>query len=93
MPDDFPGYTWKAAVKAGDSVMCGDPLLFAKEDDRLCLTSPVAGTVREIHRGERRKIERRRTDSERFRQTRRQKCPLRDAAPQRSLRNDETKTF
>lgn len=57
VPDDFPGYTWKAAVKAGDSVMCGDPLLFAKEDDRLCLTSPVAGTVREIHRGERRKIE------------------------------------
>lgn len=57
VPDDFPGYTWKAAVKAGDSVKCGDPLLFAKEDERLCLTSPVAGTVREIRRGERRKIE------------------------------------
>ena len=57
VPDDFPGYTWKAAVKAGDSVKCGDALLFAKEDARLCLTSPVAGTVSEIHRGERRKIE------------------------------------
>ncbi len=57
VPDDFPGYTWKAAVKAGDIVKRGDALLFAKEDNRLCLTSPVAGTVAEIHRGERRKIE------------------------------------
>ena len=57
VPDDFPGYTWKAAVKAGDSVLEGDALLYAKEDERLCLTSPVSGTVEEIHRGERRKIE------------------------------------
>ncbi len=57
VPDDFPGYTWKAAVKAGDIVKAGDALLYAKEDDRLCLTSPVAGTVAEINRGERRKIE------------------------------------
>lgn len=56
-PDDFPGYTWKTAVKAGDMVKAGDPLLFAKEDGRLCLTSPVAGVVADIHRGERRKIE------------------------------------
>lgn len=56
-PDDFPGYTWKAAVKAGDMVAAGDALLYAKEDERLCLTSPVAGKVAEIHRGERRKIE------------------------------------
>lgn len=56
-PDDFPGYTWKAAVKAGDMVAAGDALLYAKEDERLCLTSPVAGNVAEIHRGERRKIE------------------------------------
>lgn len=56
-PDDFPGYIWKAAVKAGDMVAAGDALLYAKEDERLCLTSPVAGKVAEIHRGERRKIE------------------------------------
>lgn len=56
-PDDYPGYTWKTAVKPGDEVKCGDTLLFAKEDDRLCLTSPVAGTVDQVHRGERRKIE------------------------------------
>lgn len=24
-PEDYPGYTWKAAVKAGDSVCIGDP--------------------------------------------------------------------
>lgn len=57
VPEDFPGYTWKAAVKAGDTVKAGDPLLRAKEDPDLCLTSPKSGTVKEIHRGERRRIE------------------------------------
>lgn len=56
-PEDFGGYTWKAAVKAGDVVKAGSALLYAKEDERLNLTSPVSGTVKEIHRGERRKIE------------------------------------
>lgn len=56
VPDDFPGYTWKVAVKAGDSVKKGSTLLFAKEDPRLCLTSPLCGSVKEISRGERRKI-------------------------------------
>lgn len=57
VPDDYPGYTWKAAVKAGDSVKRGDALLYAREDERICLSSPVAGKVADIHRGERRKIE------------------------------------
>lgn len=56
-PDDFPGYTWKAKVKPGDPVEIGSPLLFAKEDEFICLVSPVSGTVKEIKRGERRKIE------------------------------------
>ena len=56
-PADFPGYTWKAAVKAGDPVEIGSPLLFAKEDEYICLTAPVSGTVKEIKRGERRRIE------------------------------------
>ena len=56
-PDDFPGYTWKAAVKPGDPVEIGSPLLFAKEDENVTLTSMVSGTVKEIKRGERRKIE------------------------------------
>lgn len=57
VPDDFPGYTWKTAVKEGDTVEAGSPLLYAKEDERLRLVSPVSGHVQEIHRGERRKIE------------------------------------
>ena len=57
VPDDFPGYTWKVGVKAGDAVRIGDPLLYAKEDEEIKLVSPVAGTVAEIRRGERRKIE------------------------------------
>ncbi len=56
-PDDFPGYTWKAAVKAGEDVKSGSPLLYAKECEEIKLTSPVSGKVVEIHRGERRKIE------------------------------------
>ncbi|MDE6682806.1 MAG: NADH:ubiquinone reductase (Na(+)-transporting) subunit A, partial [Muribaculaceae bacterium] len=56
-PADFPGYTWKPAVKAGDPVEIGSPLLFAKEDEFICLTAPVSGSVKEIRRGERRRIE------------------------------------
>lgn len=56
-PADFPGYTWKAAVKPEDTVKVGSPLLFAKEDEFICLTSPVSGKVKEIRRGERRRIE------------------------------------
>lgn len=55
-PDDFPGYSWKAAVAVGDKVKIGSPVLYAKEDNELKLTSPVSGTVKEIARGERRKI-------------------------------------
>lgn len=57
VPDDYPGYTWKTCVKPGDNVKAGTALLFAKEDERIKLTSPVSGKVEEVHRGERRKIE------------------------------------
>lgn len=55
-PDDFPGYTWKCEVKPGDAVAAGTPLFHAKEDESLKITSPVAGVVEEVRRGERRKI-------------------------------------
>ncbi|MDE7419039.1 MAG: NADH:ubiquinone reductase (Na(+)-transporting) subunit A [Muribaculaceae bacterium] len=55
-PDDFPGYTWKCDVKPGDSVAKGSPLFHAKEAETIKLVSPIAGTVEEIRRGERRKI-------------------------------------
>lgn len=56
VPDDFPGIRWKAAVKPGDKVLAGSPLLTDKETGLLALTSPVAGSVTEVRRGERRKI-------------------------------------
>lgn len=56
IPDDFPGYTWKVLVKAGDNIQSGAPLMAAKEQPELALVSPVSGTIEEINRGERRKI-------------------------------------
>lgn len=55
-PDDFPGFTWKCEVKPGDQVSKGSPLFHAKEEESIRLVSPVAGTVEEIRRGERRRI-------------------------------------
>ena len=57
VPDDFPGHKWKCTVKPGDQVLAGTPLMMAKEHEALRLVSPVAGTVAEVRRGERRKIE------------------------------------
>lgn len=56
IPDDFNGFVPKPAVKEGDRVEAGAPLLFDKRDSELKLVSPVAGTVSAIVRGERRKI-------------------------------------
>lgn len=56
-PDDYPGYVWKAAVHEGDEVKSGDKLFFAKDNSEVALCAPIAGTVKEIKRGERRKIE------------------------------------
>lgn len=57
VPDDFPGYIWKSDVKPGDKVSIGTPLMHAKENENINLVSPASGTVKEIHRGERRHIE------------------------------------
>lgn len=56
VPDDFIGFVPKPAVKEGDKVAAGDPLLFDKRDPEIKLVSPVGGTVKSIVRGERRKI-------------------------------------
>lgn len=56
IPDDFNGFVPKPAIKEGDRVEAGAPLLFDKRDSELKLVSPVAGTVSAIVRGERRKI-------------------------------------
>ncbi len=56
VPDDFPGWKWRLLVKEGDKVKKGTPLLTDKESKGINITSPVAGTVKEVRRGERRKI-------------------------------------
>ena len=43
-------------VKAGDRVKAGSPLFHDKTFETMLFTSPVSGTVKEIVRGERRKI-------------------------------------
>lgn len=57
-PDDFPGFEPKPEVKAGDAVMQGQPLLRSKSAEAVKIVSPAAGTVKEVVRGPRRKIER-----------------------------------
>lgn len=56
VPDDFVGMTPKVVVKAGDKVKVGEPLFVNKHFLDLGFASPVSGTVKEIVRGERRKV-------------------------------------
>ncbi|MCM1066504.1 MAG: NADH:ubiquinone reductase (Na(+)-transporting) subunit A [Muribaculaceae bacterium] len=55
-PDDFHGFVPKVEVKEGDCVAVGSPVLFDKKHPEVKLVAPVAGTVKAIVRGERRKI-------------------------------------
>lgn len=55
-PDDFSGLKPKLCVKEGDKVLTGTPLIFDKNYPQIKLVSPVAGTVKAVVRGERRKI-------------------------------------
>ncbi len=55
-PVDFPGLTPKLNVKAGDRVLAGSPLFHDKVRPEILFTSPVSGIVKEIVRGERRKL-------------------------------------
>ena len=56
-PDDFRWLKPKLLVQPGDCVSVGTPLFCDKQDDRVVIVSPVAGTVKEIVRGEKRVIE------------------------------------
>ena len=56
VPDDFEGVTPKVVVKAGDKVKAGDALFVNKQYPEVKFASPVSGTVREVVRGERRKV-------------------------------------
>ncbi len=56
-PGDFRWLQPKLLVNAGDTVQVGTPLFCDKQDERIVIVSPVAGTVQEIVRGEKRVIE------------------------------------
>ncbi len=55
-PDDFEGVTPKVVVKEGDKVKAGDALFVNKQYPEVKFASPVSGIVREVVRGERRKV-------------------------------------
>ena len=56
-PDDFKWLTPKLLVQESEKVLVGQPLFFAKENDKIQIGAPVSGTVTQIVRGEKRKIE------------------------------------
>ena len=56
VPDDFEGVTPKVGGKEGDKVKAGDALFVNKQYPEVKFASPVSGTVREVVRGERRKV-------------------------------------
>jgi Na+-transporting NADH:ubiquinone oxidoreductase subunit A len=56
VPDDFEGVTPKVVVKEGDKIKAGDALFVNKQYPDVKFASPVSGTVREVVRGERRKV-------------------------------------
>lgn len=56
IPDDFTGIIPRMDKKEGESVVAGEPLYHDKNDERIKVTSPVSGTVKQIVRGNRRKI-------------------------------------
>lgn len=55
-PDDFPGFVPKVDVKEGDEVACGTAVMHDKNHPEVRLVSPVAGKVKAVVRGERRKV-------------------------------------
>lgn len=55
-PTDFKGLLPRLLVKEGDSVLCGSPVIADKKNADILLTSPVSGTVKELVRGDKRKL-------------------------------------
>jgi Na+-transporting NADH:ubiquinone oxidoreductase subunit A len=55
-PDDFNGLQLKVAVKQGDKVLAGTPVLFDKNRPEIKIVSPVSGEISAVNRGEKRKL-------------------------------------
>ena len=57
-PDDFFGTIPKMLHKEGANLKLGEPIFFSKKNPDIKIVSPVAGTIKSIERGPKRKIER-----------------------------------
>ena len=55
-PDNFFGIVPRLAAKEGDKIASGAPVFYAKHNPKIIFVSPVSGTIREIRRGNKRKI-------------------------------------
>ena len=55
-PSDFKGLLPRLLVKEGDRVLAGSAVLSDKKNPDIIVTSPASGTVKEIVRGEKRKL-------------------------------------
>lgn len=55
-PVDFPNVIAKLLVKEGDLVKVGSPIFYSKNDEQIKFCSPVSGTIKEIVRGDKRKL-------------------------------------
>lgn len=56
VPDDFQGIIPRMDKKAGEHVVAGEVLYHDKTREAIKVTAPVSGTLKEVVRGERRKI-------------------------------------
>ncbi|MGY5849901.1 Na(+)-translocating NADH-quinone reductase subunit A [Salegentibacter sp. F14] len=55
-PPDFHTVVPKMVVKEGAKLLAGDELFYSKYTDEVRFTSPVSGTLKEIKRGDKRRI-------------------------------------
>ncbi|MUP44296.1 Na(+)-translocating NADH-quinone reductase subunit A [Gramella sp. BOM4] len=55
-PPDFHTHVPKMVVKEGAKLLAGDELFYSKYTDQVRFTSPVSGVLKEIKRGDKRKI-------------------------------------
>ncbi|MCF0181452.1 MAG: Na(+)-translocating NADH-quinone reductase subunit A [Muribaculaceae bacterium] len=57
VPDDFHGIVPRLDKKEGEHVKAGETIYHDKEHDAIKVASPLSGIIKEVKRGERRKIE------------------------------------
>ena len=55
-PSDYKGLNARLLVREGDKVLAGSPVLSDKKNPDVLVTSPVSGTVKEVVRGDKRKL-------------------------------------